>query len=398
MDAATPLDQALTKPTPDPVVIPQPRAPMTAQVRVHGHTAEVIDGRDRTDVEGHEALRREGLDPREWRATAYRKSEWTMAGGEEGVSTRWSFERKPDERPSPPGPPLDDLLAAINHRPAVVAADRTDGEYGMIVALGDMQYGKIEADGAEGTLRRALDCIDQARARFDIYDELYGVGHVAVCFLGDHVEGFVSQGGANVWRTPLTLNEQIRLTRRTMLHALQAFADCGTARVTLAAVPGNHGEPQRFAGKGTTRYDDSHDTEALIAVSEAAAMDPARFGHCRFLVPDTDELTVVTEVGGTVVGMAHGHMWRPGQHMKWWQGQAFGDSPLRGAQLLLAGHLHHLLVESEGGRTFVQTPALEHSSQWWKLQTGTGGDPGIVVAVTRDGVTPVLEVVRPAQP
>lgn len=368
---------------------------MTGEVRVHGHTAEIIDAPTRTDAEGHEALRAAGLDPREWRATAYRTSEWSMAGGEQGLSTRWSFERKPEERPSPPGPPLDDLLAAITHRPAVVAAQTTPGDWGYIVALGDMQFGKIDGDGAAGTLARTLDCLEQARARFDEYDERFPVGEILISWLGDHCEGFVSQGGANTWRSPLTLNEQIRLTRRVMLHALQLFADCGVPKLTMVAVPGNHGEPQRFAGKGVTRYDDSHDTESLIAVAEAAQMDPARFGHVRFLVPDTDELTVVCEVAGTVVGHAHGHVWRPGQHMKWWQGQAFGDSPLRGAHLLLAGHLHHLLVESEGGRTFVQVPALEHSSTWWRLQTGTGGDPGIVVALTRDGVTPVLEVVRP---
>ena len=390
------LDEALAKPTPDPVTIPAPRAPMTGEVRVSGHTAEVIDQRDPDDTQGHEALRKEGLDPREWRAVAYRRAEWDMVNGEQGTSVRWSFERKPDERPSPPGPPLDDLFAAIAHRPAPVAAQTTPGDWGYIVALGDMQFGKDSAEDAGDTLTRLLDCLDQARAKLDEYDERYPIGHVHIAWLGDHIEGFVSQGGANVWRTPLTLNEQIRLTRRVMLHALQLFADCGVPKLSMAAVPGNHGEPQRFAGKGVTRYDDSHDTEALIAVSEVAATAPERFGHCQFLVPDTDELTVVTEVAGTVVGHAHGHVWRPGQHMKWWQGQAFGGSPLREARLLLAGHLHHLVVESENHRTFVQIPALETESTWFRHNTGTGGDPGIVVALTRDGVTPVLEVVRPS--
>lgn len=391
------LDDALSKPVPDPGTPPRER-PLSSEVKVEGTTADVqLDGsgeKPKLDAEGNEALRAHGLDPTEWTATAFRTSEWDMHGGEKGVSVRWSFARKPDERPSPPGPPLDDLFAAINHRPA--PPQRSEyGDHGFIVALGDMQFGKIDGDGAEGTLSRVLDCLDQARASLDTYQQRYAVGHVHIGWLGDHIEGFVSQGGANVWRTPLTLNEQIRLTRRVMLHALQLFADASPARLTMAAVPGNHGDPQRFAGKGVTRYDDSHDTEALIAVSDAARLDPDRFGHVRFYVPQTDEMTVTLDVAGTVVAHAHGHQWRPGKHFDWWRGQSFGpSSPLGSAHLLLTGHLHHFSADTDGGRMVVQVPALESESTWWRHKTGTGGDPGVVVAITKDGITPVLEVLR----
>lgn len=396
------LEDALAKPTPDKHTLPLPLRPLTAAVNLLRAGAEVVlNSTGRTDPpkiddEGHTALRDAGLDPTEWTAKAFRRSEWTMANGEPGESVRWSFERKADERdPATGGPPLDDLFAAIHHRPAPVAHATTDGDWGYVVALGDTQFGKIDGDGVAGTLTRTLDCLDQARAKLEEYDERYPLGAVHLAFLGDHIEGFQSQGGANVWRTPLTLNEQIRLTRRVMLHALQLFADTGIPRLSMAAVPGNHGETARFAGKGVTRYDDSHDTEALIAVADVAASDPARYGHVRFLVPDTDEMTVVHDVAGTLVGHAHGHQWRAGQHMKWWQGQAFGGSQLRDATLLLSGHLHHFHAEADSGRTFVQVPALESESTWWRHATGATGDPGIVVAVTRSGVTPVLELLRP---
>lgn len=390
------LDEALSKPTPEP--IPTPRRPQ-ADVRVERDTAEVVVNNatqpPKLDVEGHETLRANGLEPSEWLATSFSTSEWTMGNGAQGVSTRWGFQRKLDERPSPPGPPLDDLFAAIPHRPTPTCQVE-DGDHGFVVALGDLQIGKADSDGAEGTLSRTLDCLDQARAALDIYRQRYPIGHVHIGWLGDHIEGFVSQGGANVWRTPLTLNEQIRLARRIMLHALQLFADSGVSRMSMAAVPGNHGEPQRFAGKGVTRYDDSHDTESLIAVSDAAKLDPGRFGHVRFYVPETDEMTVVLDVAGTVIAHVHGHQFRPGRHFEWWRGQAFGPtSGMNEANLLLAGHLHHFHAESESGRTFVQIPSLEAESTWFRMQRGVGGDPGIVVAVTKDGVTPVLEVVRP---
>ncbi|MFG2170332.1 hypothetical protein ACGFMO_02930 [Streptomyces niveus] len=201
------------------------------------------------------------------------------------------------------------------------------------------------------------------------------IEHVHIAWLGDHVEGFVSQGGANSWRTQLTLNEQIRLTRRVMLHALLTFAPM-VSRLTMAAVPGNHGEAVRFMGKGVTRYDDSHDTESLIAVKDAADLNPERFGHVEFYVPDTHELTVVVECSGTVVAHAHGHQFRPGKHFEWWKGQAFGrQSAVQQAVLLLAGHLHHEHVDSDGPRTFIQPPAIESESTWWRHAKGTTGAP-----------------------
>ncbi|GGL01738.1 hypothetical protein [Mangrovihabitans endophyticus] len=220
------------------------------------------------------------------------------------------------------------------------------------------------------------------------------IGQVHIGWLGDHIEGFNSQAGANVWRTPLTLSEQIRLTRRVMLHALVTFAPLAE-RVSMAAVPGNHGETVRIAGRGLTRYDDSHDTESLIAVHDAAQFNPDAFDHVAIHVPETDELTVVVDVAGTVVAHAHGHQWQPGRHFDWWKGQAFNkDSAMHRADLLVAGHLHHELVDSDGPRTFIQTPALESESTWWRHATGTPGHPGLIVAITKDGNTNIKEVVR----
>jgi hypothetical protein len=197
-----------------------------------------------------------------------------------------------------------------------------------------------------------------------------------------------------VWRTPLTLNEQIRLTRRVMLHALIVFAPLAE-KVTMAAVPGNHGDAVRFMGKGVTRYDDSHDTESLIAVADAASLNPAAFGHVEFFVPETDELTVLVPVAGTLVAHAHGHHWRSGKHFDWWKGQAFNKaSAMHQADLLVAGHLHHEHVDSDGWRTFIQPPAFESESTWWRHNTGTGGAPGLIVAITKDKLTDIKEVVR----
>jgi len=337
-------------------------------------------------------LEEEGLTPEDWVATLFRKVKYGNVD-QPMESVTFAF-RKATDDDLPEALNIDELVKAIRvdrkRKPLV----RSAGSHTYIVAIGDMQFGKIDGDGVAGTLDRTIKAIDNAALQLAWYRKRFDIGHVHIAWLGDHIEGFVSQGGSNVWRTVLTLNEQIRLTRRVMLHALLVFGPLAD-RVTMAAVPGNHGEAVRFNGKGMTRYDDSHDTESLIAVADACKLTPERFEHVEFFVPETDELTVTTELSGTIVAHAHGHQWRPGKHFEWWKGQAFNKgSALHTADVLLAGHLHHEHVDTDGWRTFMQPPAMESESTWWKHATGTTGAPGLVVAITKDGIVNTREVVR----
>lgn len=391
----TELENLLSKPTAPAVRRANPEKDFTKQIEIKGDAADVTvrgESFDANQGEAEAALLAQGLDPADWEVTGFRSSEWTMANGEIGVSTRFAFTRKRDSVAGQ-RPPIDDLIAAVeNYEPTL--GNRPEGDHTYIVALGDMQFGKIDGDGAEGTLKRTIDCINKAADLFKHYALRFDIGHIHIAWLGDHVEGFVSQGGANTWRTGLTLNEQIRLTRRVMLHAMLTFAPL-TNRLTMAAVPGNHGEAIRVSGKGVTRYDDSHDTESLIAVKDAADLAPEKFRHVQFYVPDTDELTVVVECSGTVVAHAHGHQWRANKVFDWWKGQAFAkESAMHQADLLLAGHLHHEHIEADGPRTFVQVPSMESESTWFRHKTGATGAPGLMVLVTKEGHTPIKETVR----
>jgi hypothetical protein len=350
---------------------------------ISGDAGTVTEGTARSFIE------EEGLDPAEWEIANWRKSRW---GNPENPmeSVRFSFRRRQAAEDAAEW--VEEALAALVDHEAVEV--RPTGSHGFLILLGDMQFGKIDGDGVKGTLQRTIDCLNKAADTLLMYRRLFDIGHVHIAWLGDHIEGFVSQGGANVWRTNLPLNEQIRLTRRVMLHALKVFAPLATT-VTMAAVPGNHGEPVRFQGTGLTRYDDSHDTEALIAVSDAAEMLPEAFGHVRFFVPDTDELIVVTDVAGTTVAHAHGHKHRVGKHFEWWKGQAFNrDSAMHVADLLVEGHLHHEHIEADGDRLFIQVPSMESESTWFKHTSGTGGNPGLVVAITKDGRTPIKHTIN----
>ena len=103
------------------------------------------------------------------------------------------------------------------------------------------------------------------------------------------------------------------------------------------------------------------------------------YEHVTTLVPARDELTLTVDAGGTILALAHGHQWRAGQATTWWGKQAHGRQPVGEADLLLSGHLHHLRVEHTGSdKTWLQVPALESGSQWWKNRTGEWGQPGVV--------------------
>ena len=345
------------------------------------------------DAKVEDWLVERGYDPDLWVATGFRSSEWTMANGETGVSVRYTFTKAPEGREQVD---IDELLAIVNEaRPGRLAAQQPTSGPGFVLALGDSQFGKADKDGPEGAVRQTLDCIDRAVESLVRYQStaVVPVSHAHIAWLGDHIEGFVSQGGANAWRTTLTLSEQVRLTRRVMLYAVQRFAPL-VGRLTVVAVPGNHGEPQRFAGKGVTRYDDSHDTEALHAVADACQMNPGAYGHVEFYTPAADELTVVVEVAGTYLAHVHGDQWGAGKHFNWWQGQAFGaEVGLQHCDMLLAGHWHHLKLEQSGGRLYVQVPALESESTWWRHRTGIGGNPGALVMLVSEGSLLGVEVV-----
>lgn len=384
------LEELLAKPV-GPTVAKREKKieDFTRQVSIGRTTAEIevaaslVDSTN--DGTALKYLTEEGQNPDDWEVTHFRKIKY----GSDMESVKFSYQRK--KITGALEVPIDELIASVKDYSPPIYHDRS-GTYGYLVLVGDMQFGKADGDGPAGTLRRTIDCINRAADELTRYRGVVDIGHVHIAWLGDHIEGFVSQNGANAWRTVLTLNEQIRLTRKVMLHAMKVFAPLAD-KVTMAAVPGNHGESVRFEGHGLTRYDDSHDTESLIALKDIIDMMPEHFGHVEIYVPDTDELTVVCEVAGTVIGHAHGHKFgnRKESYFEWWKGQGFDrDSNLYVADLLVAGHSHHHMVDTQGSRKFIQVPALESESTWFRHSKGIGGAPGIVVALTKDGLTPIV--------
>jgi len=277
---------------------------------------------------------------------------------------------------------LDELVKAARRKGSRPEQTITDAAF--VVALGDLQLGKVDGDGVEGTVGRYLDATKAAVAR---YRKVAKGAPLYLFHLGDCIEGFVSQGGANAWRTTLTTTEQVRLYRRLLIEQIKAFAPVAPSLVVVG-IPGNHDE----ANRPLHTYGDSWAIDSVSAVKDALDL-AGGYEHVTLHAPARDELTLTLDVCGTVIGAAHGHQWRTGQAVTWWAKQSHGRQPIGDADLLLSAHLHHLRVEQTGSdKTWIQVPALESGSQWWKHKTGEWGQPGVVTFVAGGGSWHALEV------
>lgn len=329
-------------------------------------------------------LQDRGYDPAEWRITSVTDSEWDVQT-KEGPDRFYAFKftAVPRGAGEVEAPNIDELIAIVNDEPLPVQIARAEqrADKAWVHALGDLQLFKIDGDGVEGTLRRVLASIDAGVYAY-LERPSSRPAHVHIAWLGDCIEGFVSQGGKNAWRTNGTLTEQVRLLRRIMLYAIDAYAPY-CQRLTVVSVPGNHDEAMRMPVN--TRSDDSWAVDALVAVSDAIALNPDKYSHVECYVPGNDEQGVTLEIGGLVTTHIHGHQYRIGKEWEWWKGQAFGGQQAGLAKLLLYGHQHHFQIDAKGDRLRVCVPALEMESTWWKHKTGEVGAPGGLVFTIIDG-------------
>lgn len=280
----------------------------------------------------------------------------------------------------------DDLIELIRkHKPGKPLPDCEITNKHWILATGDWQLGKTDGDGYEGTISRILEALDSAILRIaELRKAGKWPGNAVLILTGDCVEGFLSQGGANIWRTNLTMTEQVKLYRRLLTEMIIRLSKV-VEKLLVVGVPGNHGETVRVAGKMATRIDDSWDLDAIVTVSEILAQQPELYSHVTFVVPGKDEGEVILDLGGTITAIAHGHQ-VPGSNVpKWVAENAKNMSPVGDAHLVITGHKHHFKMEPMGPRWWIQVPAMESESTWWKHRTGDVSMPGMVSMIVGDG-------------
>jgi predicted phosphodiesterase len=319
------------------------------------------------------------LDPNMWEVVSVRKSRWQRYDGEWLESARVNV--KPAHQLDAKDLDYDNLVKEISRwKPNKVK--KFDGPLYAIYAIGDTQYGKDANGGTEATVARVMKAIEDS---VDRHKELLNAGRkistVVLPQLGDCIEGTSSQGGRVIGRSDLGVTQQVRIGRRVLMAWIKAFAPLCN-RLIIPVVPGNHDETHRIM---MTDPIDSWQIEVASAVQDACLENP-NLSHVEFRYPSEDHSTLAIDLGGTILGLAHGHQSRDAA--KWWHGQATGKTPVGSADVLITGHYHHFKANQVGPRLWLQVPAMDGGSAWFRDKSGLESPTGIVSLVVGNGYDP----------
>jgi hypothetical protein len=170
--------------------------------------------------------------------------------------------------------------------------------------------------------------------------------------------------------------------RRLMLHQLAVLAPLAD-RVLVPVIAGNHDEVRRDRNQPMS---DSWAIDAASAVADALEMS-GRYEHVQFIFPDPEELTVTVDIGGLVLAFTHGHVVSsPDRMIQWWKDEALGRQQAGEADILVSAHFHHHRLRSVGRRrTWMQIPALDGGSPWYRVRTGEDQMGGMISVWLKPG-------------
>ena len=258
----------------------------------------------------------------------------------------------------------------------------------MVVCLADWQTGPDPDGIVEHVLRLKNTVVD--RLKQDRPASLYVIG------MGDMIESCSGHYDMQLFAAKLDRREQVKLVRRLLVDLLTCWARY-VDKMVVGAVPGNHGEARNGNGKADTTFEDNDDLAVFEQTAEILAANPDAYSHVRFTIPDGD-MSLTLGVEGTVVGFIHGHQARRGSTPRtaletWWRGKQSDRQPVGDADVLVAGHRHHLVLVEDGPRTIMQCPALARS-RWFREQGGSSTAMGTLTFRAGEGMWDGLEIIR----
>jgi predicted phosphodiesterase len=317
---------------------------------------------------------------------------WTRKQQDEDAVTKPTFFYKFLVEPIAGHINADEIIAWIGKKKPATPAKPASPNKVQHFGFSDMQLGKVDSnnetgDGVEQTVAKFVDSLDKAVQRW----KKEGKPAVHLIFAGDCIEGFgTSQNGKLVWRQSLTVTEQMRIFRRLIILAIDAFVSLGAHKVEVDVVNGNHDQATRQV---ETKPNDGWATESAIAVKDALDLNPERYNNVSIFVPKNDDDIIVRQVGTVTMAIAHGHQWARGKSMDWLAGQALNQQPAGQADILFHGHEHEFSVKTRKTRWAICGAPLEVRSNWWKMKTGDEAKRGAIVFVSDHGEIEGLTIV-----
>lgn len=351
---------------------------------------------DETPEGWDDLLRARGLDPEFYEIVGdtLRWCSWDGwkrdEQGEQAISTiQYSFKAEIRLKGKPSALPDECYQAARKakkHKNPPPTGDST-----LIIALSDWQTGNGDNGGVMAQAEAASALVESIPQRLaDLRRMGHNIGTVCIAGLGDLVENCSGFYAAQPFRTQLDRRDQVKFVRRAVRDIFIATAPHAEKMIGVA-VPGNHGE-NRQNGKSFTTVHDNDDVAIFEQVAEILAVNPDAYGHVGWRLT-RDEVAVCLDLSGQHVAFTHGHVARPKGNAAetlwgWWEKQAMGRKygSVADANLLLAGHFHHLNVKEQEGRTVIVAPSLTQVSEYWADQNGVTTRVGTLsIVVAPDG-------------
>jgi len=355
----------------------RPRSELDQTIGGFAITGPRLDG----NTPGAEELLKEAnLDPAEWVLVNSRRGSWQKWDGE------WLHSWRINVIPAVSSVQDYDAQRLIedvsNWKPT--SSNDFEGDLTAVYSIGDTQYGK---DDTPAIVDRVLRSFDEAIDHHKFLQQKYKIGQIALPQLGDCIEGMTSQKGKVMGRHDIGVAQQVQVGRRILMAQIKAMAQLAP-KIIVPVVPGNHDEVQRFL---VSRPEDSWQIEIVRAVEDACMENEFLKDRVEFRYPAKDDSTLAVNLSGTLYGMAHGH--QKSNMVSWWSGQVMGRCSVANADILNVGHLHHYDVQSVGTRLFIQNPAMDNGSGWFRDKSGLESHPGIVSLVVGAGFDARRELV-----
>ena len=263
---------------------------------------------------------------------------------------------------------FDESLAEFIRGPREPVRPETDSW--LHILLTDQHIGKSKEAGGGSDLiaERWIQGVEKAlRGR-----KWKGIN---LAFGGDIIEGYISQGGANIINTDLTLADQLIVATRLVVETLNLALESAET-VVVACVPGNHGESTRTQKVSMRDNFDIHVVQSAQEQFERWLPE----ANLTFNYPAYEYGEVVYQAGDTSVCLVHGHLFKGQMNgaEKWWNGQIVNDRPARDAQVLLAGHFHNFQMSNmTRSRWIIFGPSMEDESVWFTNATGSTARSGL---------------------
>ena len=358
---------------------------------------DVITDRERTIEDEDELIRGWALDPAEWRiipplsVNRWQTTLKTGKAGSEKVVQKWNFQFKAKLAKRDKHPDLAPLVEEIRKHKRVKLPS-VGGDNSLVACWSDVQLGKRDGDGVEGTARRCLEKIDAVEDHVAGLRRIgAGIGTLYVFGLGDLIEqcsGFYAQ---QAFRTDLNRRDQVKVMRRIILKSIERWSTL-FERVVVGCIGGNHGENRDGTGKSYTDFADNDDVAIFEQIAEICSENRDRYGHVSFRIPN-NELSLTFDISGVITGITHGHVAGNGSGLPqkrildWWMRQSHGMQPIGDATILINGHFHHFSVLESSRKTSLQCPALEGGSEWFENMSGQRARPGLLTAVIGKNVS-----------